>query len=300
MDNLQKNSDEVNYFKGNKSILIGQNPYIFDETKIMGIVNLTDDSFFSGSRISGQMALLKKVQVMLEQGASFIDLGAYSTRPGAKDVDLQQESGRIEEAVTWLQKEFPEALLSIDTFRSEVARIGIESGAHLINDVSGGDMDPNMFKTVAQLKVPYIAMHMRGTPQTMQDHVEYEDVTKEVLELLNHKIQDLHEMGFNNLILDPGIGFAKTMQQNFELLKNIKAFTALNRPILMGISRKSFIQKTLNVSADEALNGTTALHSYLVSNHVDILRVHDVKEARQTVDLIKAMDLSSDKLGIIN
>lgn len=289
MDNLQKNSDEVNYFKGNKSIQLGQNTYFFDETKIMGIINLTIDSFFAKSRVSSHTQLLNQVEQMLQDGASFIDIGAYSTRPGAKDVALEEEFDLITRAVKEINHAFPEALVSVDTFRSKVARAAVDAGAHLINDVSGGDLDPDMLPLMAQLKIPYIAMHMRGTPATMQKQTEYTDVTKEVVRLLNQKADQLQALGFDNLILDPGIGFAKTVEQNFELLSNIESFTRMKQPILMGISRKSFIQKTLNVDADEALNGTTALHSYLVQKKVDLLRVHDVKEAKQTVDLLRSL-----------
>lgn len=291
MDKLQKNSDEVNYFKGNKAIRIGQNPYPLEETKIMGIVNLTDDSFFNESRISSDLHLLKKAETMLKDGASFLDLGAYSTRPGAIEITEELERERIVKATQKIQANFPNALISIDTFRASVARAAFDCGAHLINDVSGGDLDEHMFDTVLSLDIPFIAMHMRGNPQTMQSQTDYVDVTKEVLQLLNFKAQRLEERGFDNLILDPGIGFAKTVDQNFELLRNIDQFSQLKQPILVGISRKSFIQKTLSVSVEEALNGTTALHSYLALKKVDILRVHDVKEAKQTVDLVRSFDL---------
>ncbi len=258
--------------------------------KVMGIVNLTPDSFHSESRKTNESEVLRTVDQMLSDGADFIDLGAYSSRPGANDVRLEEELSRIE-VIKEIRNEFSEAILSIDTFRSEVASKAIELGASIINDISGGELDSNMFETVSKLKVPYIMMHMRGTPQTMKNLTTYNDFLNDINRYFSSKIDELKLLGVNDIILDPGFGFAKNGTQNYEALKHLEIFQVFGLPVLVGISRKSFIQRTLNVETRDALNGTTVLNTLALANGAKILRVHDVKEAKQAVDLFSAYEL---------
>lgn len=255
--------------------------------KVMGILNLTPDSFYDGGKLNSEKEILKQTERMLTEGATFLDLGAYSSRPGADFVSEEEELNRILPVVTLILKEFPDAILSIDTFRSEVAKQTIETGASLINDISGGNLDDKMFETIAKLKVPYIMMHMRGTPQTMMQNTHYKDLLKEILFYFSERIAKARSFGINDIITDPGFGFSKTTDQNFELFKNSEAFKILEVPFLIGISRKSMIYKSLNISADEALNGTTALHAIAIEKGASILRVHDVKEAIETINLLQ-------------
>lgn len=253
----------------------------------MGILNVTPDSFYDGGKFKGEAALLKQTGRMLRAGATFIDLGAYSSRPGADEVSEDQELSRLEPVVEVLIKEFPEILLSIDTFRSRVASSCLKAGAALINDISGGDMDQEMMATVASFKAPYIAMHMRGTPQTMTKETDYNDLLTEIQYQFSIKIARARELKLNDLILDPGFGFAKTRSQNFELLKSLDLFQHFELPILVGISRKSMIYKTLGTTPEHALNGTTALHMTALEKGARILRVHDVEEARECIRLFE-------------
>lgn len=253
----------------------------------MGILNLTPDSFFDGGKFRDETLALKQVEKMLIEGATFIDLGAYSSRPKAEDISESEELQRILPIVDLILKEFPEALLSIDSFRSEIAKQCIEAGACMINDISAGKLDDNMLQTVANLRVPYIMMHMRGTPQTMQQHTQYENLLKEILFYFSERIAAARALGIVDLIVDPGFGFAKTMEQNYELLNNLELLKILENPILIGISRKSMVYKPLDLSSKEALNGTTVLNTIALQKGTSILRVHDVKEA---VECIKLMD----------
>lgn len=252
---------------------------------VMGILNITPDSFFEGSRVNTESEILALAEKLLSEGSTFLDVGGYSSRPDAEDITPEEECSRVIKAVKAIVKEFPEALLSVDTFRADVAKQGIQEGASLINDISAGELDAKMFETIATLKVPYIAMHMRGTPQTMKELTSYDDLMREVMRYFVEKINRLKELGVNDVILDPGFGFAKTIDQNFELLAHLDYFKNLNRPILVGLSRKSMIWKTLNITADEALNGTIALNMAALLKGTSILRVHDVKEATEVIKL---------------
>ena len=257
--------------------------------KLMGILNLTPDSFYDGGRYQEESAILNKVEQMLYEGATFIDVGAYSSRPGADHVSEEIELSRILPIVEKITAKFPNCLLSIDTFRSRVASECTAAGASLINDISAGKMDEQMLSTIAKLKVPYIMMHMKGTPQTMQSLTDYKNITKEVLFYFSERLAAARELGIIDLIVDPGFGFAKTTEQNFELLKHLPHFKHLELPILVGISRKSMIYNTLNSSSEEALNGTTALHMHALSSGANILRVHDVKEAMECIQLYQQL-----------
>lgn len=251
----------------------------------MGILNLTPDSFYSGSRNEADSNFLKNAEAMLTEGAAFLDLGGYSTRPGALDITPEEELDRVVPAVKILLKEFPEVLISIDTFRSEVAEACLEAGAAMVNDISAGNLDVNMMKVVAKHRVPYIMMHMRGTPQTMKDLNTYEDMAREILFYFSEKIKTAHRYGIADIIVDPGFGFSKNISQNFELLKNLELFKIMELPIMAGLSRKSSIYKTLNCEPAEALNGTTVLNTVALLKGANILRVHDVKEAVEAVKL---------------
>ena len=254
--------------------------------QIMGILNLTPDSFFGESRVLGSReVLIEKVTKMVSEGADMLDLGGYSTRPGAVDVTLEEEIQRIVPAVEWIAEAFPSVLISVDTFRAKVAEAAVSSGAHLVNDISAGSLDPKMLETVGKLEIPYIAMHMRGNPQTMQKKTNYSDILVELLNYFAEKTALCRKFGIKDVIIDPGFGFAKTIEQNYWLLRNLKYFQALSLPILAGVSRKSMIYKTLGVSPEEALNGSTALHIYALTQGANILRVHDVKEAKETLTL---------------
>lgn len=255
--------------------------------KVMGIINITPDSFYDGGKTFSEKEILKQAEKMLSEGATFLDVGGYSTRPGAEDISDTEEIRRVLEAIENILKRFPEALISIDTFRSEVAKKAVEAGAAIVNDVSSGTLDAEMYNTVAKLKVPYILMHMRGTPKTMAKLTDYKNVTIEVLKDLAEKIALAHASGINDIIADPGFGFAKTREQSFELLNNLQLFQNLKVPILAGVSRKSMIYKTLETSAENALNGTTSLNTIALLKGASILRVHDVKEAVQCVKLFE-------------
>ena len=253
--------------------------------KVMGILNVTPDSFFDGGRYKDENPILNQVETMLNQGATFIDIGAYSSRPNADFVTEDEELQRIVPIVELLVKRFPEIIISVDTFRSEVAKQTIKAGASLINDISAGFLDEKMMQTVANLSVPYIMMHMRGTPQTMQTLTDYDNLTKDVNFYFSERINKARALGIVDLILDPGFGFAKTTQQNFELLNQLELLNIADLPLLVGVSRKSMIYKTLDTTAQNALNGTTALHMIALQKGAKILRVHDVKEAKECITL---------------
>ena len=255
--------------------------------KIMGILNVTPNSFYDGGKFTLSENGLLQVGKMLEEGATFIDIGAYSSKPNAEFVSEEEELSRILPVVQSVLKQFPDALLSIDTFRSEIAAVCIENGAAIINDISAGNLDEKMMDVVAKYKVPYIMMHMRGTPQTMQSHTNYENIVKEILFYFSEKVSKARSLGINDLIIDPGFGFAKTLEQNYEVLQNLELFQMLDLPILAGISRKSMVYKPIGVTANEALNGTTVLNTIALSKGANILRVHDVKEALECAKLFE-------------
>ncbi len=260
--------------------------------KIMGVLNLTPDSFYDGGKYRDMAQILKQVALMLDQGASFIDIGAYSSRPDAEDVSETLELQRLIPVLKVVIKEFPDCLISVDTFRSKVAQEAIGEGAALINDISGGQLDPAMFDVIATAQVPYIMMHMRGTPQTMKNLTTYTHLTQDVARFFSAQIAKAREHMINDLILDLGFGFAKTVDQNFQLLKEMAYFKQFELPILAGLSRKSMIYKTLDTTAQDALNGTSALHMIALQNGAAILRVHDVKEARECVVLHQKLQAS--------
>lgn len=255
--------------------------------KVMGVINLTPDSFYDGGKLTSEKEILLQANKMLQEGATFLDLGAYSSRPGAQFVSEKEEIHRLLPVIKILLNEFPETLLSIDTFRSNVANESIYAGASLINDISAGTLDDHMFKIIAQHQVPYAMMHMRGTPETMMQNTDYTDLTKEVIYYFSERIAKARSFGINDLIVDPGFGFSKTLDQNYELFNDLELFRHLNVPLLIGISRKSMIQKKIKTTAADSLNGTTALHAIAIQKGVSILRVHDAKEAFETINLLQ-------------
>ncbi len=260
-----------------------------DTPKVMGILNTTPDSFYSESRKNSLAALLSTAEDMLTKGATFLDIGGYSTRPGADDISEEEEIKRAIPAIEALTLHFPDCIISIDTFRSKVAAKALEAGAAMVNDISAGSLDKNMMETVAQHQVPYIMMHMRGTPQTMKDLNEYNDLTQDIIFYFSEKIRAARDLGINDIIIDPGFGFSKNIAQNFELLSNLKKFQNLELPILAGLSRKSTIYKILDCTPEEALNGTTVLNTMAIANGANILRVHDVQEAMETIKLMSQL-----------
>ncbi len=253
--------------------------------KVMGIINLTPDSFYADSRKQDTASALRQAEKMLTDGAAFLDIGAYSSRPGAEDISIQEELDRLLPAVEAIANTFPDAVLSIDTFRAQVAEAAIKAGAHIINDIGGGELDAGMFTTVARLQVPYILMHMKGTPQNMNQQAQYEDVFNEVFDYFTDKYHRLKQLGVKDVILDPGFGFAKKTEHSYTLMKRLQDFNPLQLPVLVGISRKNMIYKTLGITAAEALNGTTALNAIALTKGANILRVHDVKEAVEAVKI---------------
>lgn len=259
--------------------------------KVMGILNVTPDSFYDGGKNDSEQIIIDKVQKMLNDGAAFIDIGAYSSKPNAEFVSEEEELGRLLPIVRLLVKVFPTITISIDTFRSKVAKASIEAGASIVNDISAGELDENMMQTVADLNVPYIMMHMRGTPKTMQSLTDYQNIVKEILFYFSEKVNKARNLGVSDIIIDPGFGFAKTLEQNFEVMNKLALFQIMGLPLLSGISRKSMIYKTLGNTPQEALNGTTVLNTISLMKGVNILRVHDVKEAVEAVKLFEKMRL---------
>jgi dihydropteroate synthase len=257
--------------------------------KVMGILNITPDSFFDGGSYKNETDILQKVEKMLSDGATFIDVGAYSSRPGAMHISEEEELQRIVPIIKLLVHHYPEIIISVDTFRSAVAKKTVEAGAAIINDISGGKMDVNMFKTVADLQVPYIIMHMLGTPQSMQKNPKYEDVTKEVISFFAEQLAKLHQLKVNDVLIDVGFGFGKTIEHNYELLKNLALFKNLDALILVGISRKSMLHKPLEITPQTALNATTSANTIALLNGANILRVHDVKEAMEAIKIVEQL-----------
>ncbi|PTX22649.1 dihydropteroate synthase [Pontibacter mucosus] len=258
---------------------------------VMGILNLTPDSFFPGSRLSSAEEAVRKAAQMLADGADILDIGGYSTRPGAAEVTSQEEQDRILPAIEAILQNFPEAIISVDTFRADVAEASIAAGAHIINDVGGGLLDEAMFETIARLQVPYILMHMRGTPQTMASLTEYNNLVIDVLDEMRAQLAKLQQLGVKDVILDPGFGFAKTVDQNYELLRHMEELRIFGLPVLAGMSRKSMVYKSLGINQADALTGTIAVNCVALMKGADILRVHDVKEAKQTIVLLEKTKL---------
>ncbi len=274
-------------FSANKTLNVGGRLLDLSQPKVMGILNVTPDSFYDGNKFKDDRAILAHVEKMLTEGADFIDVGGYSTRPGAEEISIDEELKRTIPAVKLIAKNFPESLISVDTFRSSVAKEAVDAGAIMVNDISGGALDEKMFSTVASLNVPYVLMHIRGTPQTMTKETNYDNLIKDIIDYFHFKVFQLQNLGVKDIIIDPGFGFAKTIEQNFELLNKLDYFRILGRPILAGLSRKSMIWKTLKLNPEGALNGTTALNSIALMRGASILRVHDVREAKETVLLMQ-------------
>lgn len=278
----------------NLSINIKGKLHYFHNPWVMGIVNVTPDSFYADSRTFDSQSIYNRIADLIEQGADAIDIGGYSSRPGAADVSAQEEYSRLASALEIIRKHFPDTIVSIDTFRADVARkCVLDWQADIINDISGGIADPEMWNTVAELKVPYILMHMRGTPKTMQSLCDYSDVTADVIKDLAAKIDKMRQLGIADIIIDPGFGFAKTLEQNYTLISELQEFKRLNMPLLVGISHKSMIYKALDIKPEIALNGTTVLNTIALAKGADILRVHDVKEAKEAVKITKLLNKNS-------
>ena len=278
----------------NLSINIKGKLHYFHNPWVMGIVNVTPDSFYADSRTFDSQSIYNRIANLIEQGADAIDIGGYSSRPGAADVSAQEEYSRLASALEIIRKHFPDTIVSIDTFRADVARkCVIDWQADIINDISGGIADPEMWNTVAELKVPYILMHMRGTPKTMQSLCDYSDVTADVIKDLADKTDKMRQLGIADIIIDPGFGFAKTLEQNYTLMSELQEFKRLDMPLLVGISHKSMIYKALDIKPENALNGTTVLNTIALAKGADILRVHDVKEAKEAVKITKLINENS-------
>jgi len=280
---------EKNFFEPKQSLNIKGKLIDLSRPKVMGILNITPDSFYSDSRTKSIDEALTKAAQFLNEGATFIDIGGYSSRPGAKDISTSEEVDRLVPVVESLVKAFPAAVISIDTFRAKVAAETISAGAHIINDIAAGDMDEQMFETVAKLQVPYMMMHMKGTPQNMQQNPVYDNVLLEVIDYLAKKVAALKALHVHDVVIDPGFGFGKTIEHNYELLNQMEAFKIFKVPILVGFSRKGMIYKTLGTSAAEALNGTSVLNTIALQKGAGILRVHDVKEATECVRLVEML-----------
>ncbi len=264
---------------------------------VMGILNITPDSFYAGSRMQTEAEIAARAQQILDEGAGIIDIGAYSSRPNAENVSPREEMERLRMGLEILRKTHPGAVISVDTFRADVARMCVEEyGVAIINDISAGEMDGDMFRTVVELNVPYIMMHMQGTPQNMQQHPHYDNLLKEVFLYFAQKVQQLRDLGMKDIILDPGFGFGKTVEHNYELLAHLEEFRVFELPLLVGISRKSMIYRLLGNTPQDALNGTTVLDTICLLKGADILRVHDVREAVETVKIVEAMRKNSDKV----
>jgi dihydropteroate synthase len=281
-----KSSFESKIFNTNQTLNVRGRLIDLTIPKVMGILNVTPDSFYDGGRYDSEVAIMAQVEKMIEDGTTFIDVGGYSSRPGAEDITIEEEITRVSRAIKLIVKKFPEVILSIDTFRSQVASAAIKEGAAMINDISGGEQDKAMLEIAATQKVPYVMMHMRGNPQTMNQFTTYENLLKDVIDYFHGKIYQLREYGIKDIVIDPGFGFAKTAQQNFELLNALDYFKILSKPILVGLSRKSMVWKTLTTTAEHALNGTSCLNTIALLKGANILRVHDVKEAVEIVKLV--------------
>ena len=277
---------EDTYFPANKHFRLKDNLFDLSKPKVMGILNITPDSFYAGSRLTNEKSILTKVEKFLLEGVDIIDLGGYSSRPGASEISVEEEMQRILAPLQAIKKEFGNIPLSLDTFRSEVARIGLENGIDIINDISAWEIDPLLLNVITHYKCPYILMHMPGTPQTMQKNTHYENLFKTIIAFFSKKIKILHENGIYDIVVDPGFGFGKTREQNYELLLKLDQFKILEKPLLVGISRKAMIYKKLEIEPEDAINGTTVLNTIGLQNGASILRVHDVKEAKEIIKLL--------------
>jgi len=283
----------------NKDTIFSKKSYIncngslldFSIPRIMGVLNVTPDSFYDGGYYYDQSSLQQRIKQLLEEGADIIDVGGYSSRPGAEHISGKEEWQRLEPVLRQIRKDYPETIISVDTFRSDIAEAAVKDyGVDIINDISAGELDKKMFETISELQVPYIMMHMKGTPQNMKEKAHYDDMLDEILKYFARKYDQLRNMGVNDVILDPGFGFAKNIEQNFLLMNKLKQFKVFDLPLLVGISRKSMIFKTLNIKPQEALNGTTVLNTIATLQGADILRVHDVKQAKEVIQLVQKLE----------
>lgn len=273
-----------------KTLNIKGNLLHLDTPQVMGILNVTPDSFYAGSRKQTEEEIAMRAESILNEGGTIIDIGGYSSRPDAAEVSEEEEMARLEMALRIITRNYPDAILSVDTFRSAIARRCVEEfGVAIINDISGGELDTDMFPTIAKLKVPYIMMHMRGTPQTMQQFTHYTHLTADILQWFAERVEKLYQMGANDIIIDPGFGFSKTLEQNYELMRHLSDFRLLELPLLVGISRKSMIYKLLGGTPSDSLNGTIALNTFALLNGANILRVHDVRAAVETVKIVSQL-----------
>ncbi len=278
---------KVKPFSSKKTLNLRGKLYSLDNPLVMGILNVTPDSFYDGNQFNGESALINRLEQMINEGADIIDIGGYSSRPGADKISIHEEIERVIPAIMQARSLAPEIPLSIDTFRSDVAAAALDAGADIVNDISGGNLDPSMFQIVAERGAPYVLMHMRGDPSTMSYKTDYENLITQVMKYFVDRIEQLITLGVKDILVDPGFGFAKTTSQNYVLLKNLGYFKELNVPLLVGLSRKSMIYKTLKMSAGEALTGTCVLNTIALMNGASILRVHDIRAARETVSLFK-------------
>ncbi|MFO8087090.1 MAG: dihydropteroate synthase [Bacteroidales bacterium] len=278
------------FFKSHQSLNCRGKLLSLEKPLVMGILNITPDSFYDGGRNYTHHQSLVHARQMLQEGADIIDIGAMSTRPGAAIISEEEEKSRLLPVLESLREEFPDAVLSVDTFRATIARMSVDAGADIINDVSGGMQDPQMFKTIADLKVPYILMHMQGSPADMQKNPQYHNVVKDIGVFFTRQLEELRAYGVHDIILDPGFGFGKTLQHNYQLLKGLPFFQMFELPLLVGVSRKSMVTKLLDLSPENALNGTTALHVLALERGANILRVHDVQHAKQVVRIIEQVN----------
>jgi len=263
-----------------------QNKTYFSTSKVMGILNLSDNSFYDGGKYNSTEKILIQTKKMIDEGVNIIDIGSQSSRPGSNEISEDEELNKIIPSLIEIRKHFPNVLISVDTYRANVAEESINNGANIINDISSGDLDNKMFSVIAKYKVPYIIMHMLGTPKNMQENPTYNNVVEEIINYFQQKIETLHDLGINNLIIDPGFGFGKTLENNYEILNNLEKFKCLEYPILVGVSRKSMIYKLLDTDANQALNGTSVINTISLTKGTDILRVHDIKEAVECIKIV--------------
>lgn len=277
---------EDTHFRVNRYLRVRDQLLDLRIPKVMGVINVTPDSFHAKSRSTTMKSVLQQASKMLDEGVDIIDIGGYSSRPGAENVDSEEEIDRILPAIRAIRKEYPNILLSLDTFRSDIAHLGLSEGVDLINDISGGQLDQAMYSTIGKHKAAYIAMHMRGTPENMQDQTNYTHLLNDLFLFFSEVIRNAEDCGCNDILIDPGFGFSKTLEQNYELLNHLDEFQALGKPVVVGLSRKSMIYKKLNITPEEALNGTSALNTVALLKGASILRVHDVKEAKQLISLL--------------
>jgi dihydropteroate synthase len=287
MNSQHKNT----FFSSKKTLNCGGTLLSLERPLVMGILNLTSDSFYDGGKHKNTNDVLKHVSQMLEEGVDIVDIGAVSTKPGAKEITTDEEKNKLIPILKIIKKDFPNAIISIDTYRSELAKAALDCGAHIINDISAGTFDKDMFKTISEIQVPYIIMHIQGTPLNMQVNPVYKNVVKEVVFYLSEKVEELKRLGVNDIIIDPGFGFGKTVEHNYKLLNNLDYFKVFELPLLVGFSRKSMINIVLNTTPSEALNGTTVLNTIALMKGANILRVHDVKEAVEAVKIIENLNI---------